>query len=166
MSFFALKHHVRICQKTATSFLWLTSTKFSFLCSKMKCRSHKIDNSYKLSLRESFTHPFRPSSVYFPTFFEKKSLNICYLYFDLYWSSFISLCVSWSSLRGPSLVSLKSEKKNKQLFKQLYSCHFLSYLSHKKQKKMRGTCILYNISLRYHWINKEYYLNMQQQVHS
>ena len=28
-----------------------------------------------------------------PTFFEKQSLNICYLYFDLYWSSLISLCV-------------------------------------------------------------------------
>ena len=41
-----------------------------------------------------------------PTFFEKQSLNICYLYFDLYWSSLISLCVPWSSLRGPSLVSL------------------------------------------------------------
>ena len=41
-----------------------------------------------------------------PTFFEKQSLNICYLYFDLHWSSLISLCVPWSSLRGPSLVSL------------------------------------------------------------
>lgn len=39
---------------------------------------------------------------------------------------------------------------------------------------MRGTCIFYNISLRYHWytfltnhlINKEYYLNMKQTVQS
>ena len=47
-----------------SAFLWLTSTKFRLLRSKMKWRSHKIDNRYKLSLRQSvMMHPFRPSSI-------------------------------------------------------------------------------------------------------
>ena len=57
-----------ICSQGITAFLWLTFTKFSSLCSKMKCGSHKIDNCYKLSLRQSvMIHPFRPSSI--PAYF-------------------------------------------------------------------------------------------------
>ena len=48
----------------------------------MKCRSHKIDNCYKLSLRESVTHPFRPSLAP-PLFVREKSLNITLATFTL-----------------------------------------------------------------------------------
>ena len=67
-------------KKTAvTPFLWLTFIEFS---PKMKCRSHKIDNCYKLSLRESVTHPFRPSLAP-PLFVREKSLNITLATFTL-----------------------------------------------------------------------------------
>ena len=67
-------HHIRICKKktAVTPFPWLTSIEFSL---KIKCRSHKIDNCYKLSPRESVTHPFRPSLAP-PLFVREKSLNI------------------------------------------------------------------------------------------
>ena len=74
-------HHIRICKKetAVTPFLWLTSIEFSL---KIKCRSHKIDNCYKLSLRESVTHPFRPSLAP-PLFVREKSLNITLATFTL-----------------------------------------------------------------------------------
>ena len=66
--------------KTAvTPFLWLTSIEFSL---KIKCRSHKIDNCYKLSLRESVTHPFRPS-LEPPLFVREKRLDITHATFTL-----------------------------------------------------------------------------------
>lgn len=96
----ALNHRVRIHVNTITAFLWLTSTKSGFLRSKIKCRSHKIDNCYKLSLRESVMHPFRPSLAAPALFFRGKSLNIypCYLFFEEVPPSalpfnLISLCV-------------------------------------------------------------------------
>ena len=53
-----------LCSLGITAFLWLTSTKFCLLRSKMKCRSHKIDNCHKLPLRQTvMMHPFRPSSI-------------------------------------------------------------------------------------------------------
>ena len=80
------KTHARknLCSQGITAFLWLTSTKFCLLRSKMKCRSHKIDNCHKLPLRQSvMMHPFRPSSIPALFFSDKESLNIytCYLYF-------------------------------------------------------------------------------------
>ena len=90
----------------------MTSIEFSFPRSKMKCRSHKIDNCHKLSLRESVTHPFRPSSISALFFQEKRftyllpllrrgsSVNSSFE-FDLYWNSLIFLCVPCSVFRVP-----------------------------------------------------------------
>ena len=64
-----------LCSQAITAFLWLTSTRFGWRRSKRKFRSHKIDNCYKLWLRESVMHPFRPSPIpalFF--FFSRKNL--------------------------------------------------------------------------------------------
>ena len=135
----------------------MTSTEFSFLRSKMKCRSHKIDNCHKLSLRESVTHPFRPQ--YLRDFFKKKGLNICYLYSEEVPPSTLPLnliCIEalWSScvfhvpcsLPNPVWLlpwfivqsmhrihsSFCEEIRKKNLFRQFYSCHLLRYFSHYK----------------------------------
>ena len=148
----------------------MTSTTSSFLHSKMKRRSHKIDNCYKLSLRQSVMHPFRPSFA-LALFFREKSLNIYsyYLYFKEVPPSnlpfnLISLCVpSPCCERAPPLIQctihtssplifLQGNQINKWINKQLpmqyYSGHFLSYHLHKKLvvEGRRETCIFYNIS--------------------
>ena len=126
----------------------------------MKCRSHKIDNCYKLSLSQSVMHPFRPSFA-LALFFREKSLNIysCYLYFKEVPPSvlpFNLICseVLWSPSvpspcceRAPPLIQcpihassplifLQGNQINKWINKQLpmqyYSCHFLRYHLHKK----------------------------------
>ena len=145
-------------KKAVTAFLWLTSIEFSFLRSKMKCRSHKIDNSNKLSLKESVTHPFRPSSIS-ARFFQEKNLSISYLYSEEVPPSTLPLnliCIEalWSScvFRVPCSLPLPvwllpwfivqsmhrirssfcKEIRKKNLFRQFYSCHLLRYFSHYK----------------------------------
>ena len=67
-----------LCSQAITAFLWLTSTKFGWRRSKRKCRSHKIDNCYKLWLRESVMHPFNTCSILSRKNFLK--VCTCYLY--------------------------------------------------------------------------------------
>ena len=149
----------------------MTSTTSSFLHSKMKCRSHKIDNCYKLSLSQSVMHPFRPSFA-LALFFREKTLIIysCYLYFkevppSVLPFNLISLCVpSPCCERAPPLIQctihassapifLQGNQINKWINKQLpmqyYSCDFLRYQLHKKLvvEGRKETCIFYNISL-------------------
>ena len=138
----------------------------------MKCRSHKIDNCYKLSLSQSVMHPFRPSFA-LALFFREKRLNIysCYLYFkevppSVLPFNLISLCVpSPCCERAPPLIQctihassplifLQGNQINKWINKQLpmqyYSCHFLRYHLHKKagsRGKKRDLYFLQHFSL-------------------
>ena len=163
-----------LLSKTVAAFLWLTSTTSTFLRSKMKCRSHKTDNCYKLSLSKSVMHPFRPSFA-LALFFREKSLNIysCYLYFkevppSVLPFNLISLCVpSPCCERAPPLIQctihassplifLQGNQINKWINKQLplqyYSCHFLRYHLHKKsgsRGKKRDLYFLQHFSATY-----------------
>ena len=130
----------KVCSQAITAFLWLTSTKFGWRGSKRKCRSHKIDNCYKLWLRESVMHPFRPSSI--PAlFFRERILKVCtcYLYrlyflhqfFFLLWSvvkffdipAFSLILATWllpwfivqSMHQSAHLSAKKSEKINQSI---------------------------------------------------